>query len=307
MFKKSAVKKAVAVLGGIAIDLEAKPYKKLLMQESNPGRIDITCGGVGRNIAENLQRMGGLDVSFFSVVGEDAYGQQAVESISSIGVNTEFVYKIPQLHTASYLSILDESGNMALAVAAMDIFDRMSEDMAIRAVDSFLRADGIVLDANLSEDMLLYFAEQFKNRFIFLDPVSVEKAKKAKGILKRCHTIKPNKAEAEVLAGIKINNDDDLDLAGGSLLKQGVKRVFISLGEQGVFYKDQTKSGKVSPPENLKAVSTTGAGDAMSAAIVRGTILGRDLERIASDAVLAASLALQTTSAVNKNIGMYFK
>jgi pseudouridine kinase len=300
------LKKVVAVMGGIAIDLEAKPYKKLLMEESNPGRLEITCGGVGRNIAENLQRMGGMNVFFFSAVGEDIYAEKALQSIASIGVNTECVCRISKAHTATYLSILDETGNMALAVAAMDIFDRILPDMAKEATDSFCKADFIVLDANLSEEMLVYVAEKFKNKRIFLDPVSIEKAKKVRGILNRCHTIKPNKAEAEILSGIKINNDKDLEAASEILIKKGIKRVFISLGKEGVFYKDQTGSGKVSPPRNIKAISTTGAGDAMSAAIVRSTVLGRDMDRIASEAVLAASLTLQVQSAVNENIGDYF-
>ena len=297
--------KMVAVLGGIAIDLEARPYKRLLMQGSNPGKIDISCGGVRRNIAENLQRMGGMHVSFFSVVGDDVYAEKAQQSLLSVGVNTDRVYKIPHMHTATYLSILNEKGNMTLAVAAMDIFDQISLDMAKLAVDSFRDAEAIVLDTNLHEDLIVYFAEQFKDRFIFLDPVSVEKAKRARSMVHQCHTIKPNKAEAEILSGIQINTEADLEEASEILLQKGVKRVFISLGEQGLFYKDRTGSGKVLPPRNLKAVSTTGAGDAMSAAIVRGTILGRDMDRIAKDAVLAASLALQVGSAVNERIGVF--
>lgn len=298
--------KVVAVLGGIAIDLEAKPYKKLIMKDSNPGRLEISCGGVGRNIAENIQRMGRVRVLFFSAVGEDVYAEKVLQSIASIGVQTEFVCRLPKASTATYLSILDEAGDMALAVAAMDIFDQISPNMIEAATGSFDLADCIVLDANLSKAALEYAAEKFKDKRLFLDPVSVEKAERAIGILHRCHTIKPNKAEAELLSGIKIHNDADLEKAGDALLEKGVKRVFISLGEQGVFYKDETGSGKVPPPGDLKLVSTTGAGDAMSAAIVRGTVLGRDIARIASDAVLAASLALQVESAVNENIGNDF-
>lgn len=301
------MEKIVAVLGGIAIDLEARPYKKLLMKDSNPGYLEIACGGVGRNIAENLQRMGKLYVLFFSAVGEDLYAEKALQSIASIGVNTECVCKLSQSNTATYLSILDETGDMALAVAAMDIFDRISPDIAENAIASFGMADFIVLDTNLPKSVLEYAAEKFQEKHIFLDPVSVEKAEKASGILHRCHTIKPNKAEAEILSGVSIRTDADLEKASDALLGKGVKRVFISLGEQGVFYKDKFRSGKVPPPKHLKLVSTTGAGDAMSAAIVRGTVLGRDMDRIALDAVLAASLALQVRSSVNENIGNYFK
>lgn len=299
--------KMIAVLGGIAVDLEARPYKKLLMKDSNPGHLEIACGGVGRNIAENLQRMGGLRVFFFSAVGDDIYAEKVLQSIASIGVNTDCIFRLPHSNTATYLSILDEAGDMALAVAAMDIFEQISLDMVEKAACCFDGADFIVLDANLSKDVLEYAVERFKNKRIFLEPVSVEKAEKASGILNRCHTIKPNRAEAEILSGVKIRTEADLEKASDVLLGKGVKRVFISLGEQGVFYKDKMRSGKVSPPERLKPISTTGAGDAMSAAIVRSTVFGRDVHRIASDAVLAASLTLQVESAVNQNIGNDFE
>lgn len=307
MLKEGSLGKVIAVLGGIAVDLEARPYKKLLMKDSNPGHLEIACGGVGRNIAENLQRMGDLHVLFFSAVGEDVYAEKALQSIASIGVDTTFVCRLPQFNTATYLSILDENGDMALAVAAMDIFDQISLDMLKKVASAFDMVDFIVLDANLSKDVLEYAAERFKNQRIFLEPVSVEKAGKASDILNRCHTIKPNKAEAEILSGVKIRTEADLEKAGEALLGKGVKRVFISLGEQGVFYMDKMGSGKVPPPEKLKPVSTTGAGDAMSAAIVRSTVMGRDMDRIARDAVLAASRTLQVESAVNENIGNDFE
>ncbi|NCB41225.1 MAG: hypothetical protein EOM59_01195 [Clostridia bacterium] len=297
--------KVVAVMGGIAIDLEARPYHSLLLKESNPGCLSVSCGGVGRNIAENLKRMGGMDVLFFSAVGDDVYAQTAIQSLSSIGVRTEFVHKFPKENTATYISILDENGNMEVAVASMDILDRITPKTIEGSVSVFSKADFIVLDGNLSKEALEYSAEQFKNSRLFLDPVSLEKAKKARGILHRCHTIKPNKAEAEILSGMKINSEEDLEKATDALLSMGVERVFISLGEAGVFFKDKTGSGKVPAPKGLQPVSTTGAGDAMSAAIVRSTVLGRDMARIASDAVLAASITIAVKSAVNEGIGNF--
>jgi pseudouridine kinase len=295
--------KNIVVIGGITVDWEGKPFQPLIPRDSNPGTLEITYGGVARNIAENLQRMGDVAVYFCSAVGKDADGRDAAASLSSAGVDVCGIITLGGMRTATYLSILDRDGDMALAIAAMDILESISPER-VRAMQAGLPdARVVVLDTNLSAETLEYCAESFEGTPIFLDPVSVGKAERARGILNRLHTIKPNKAEAEVLAGIKIEKEEDLRKAGALILKAGTKRVFISLGKDGVFYMDEKTSGKVRPPQSTGIVSATGAGDAMSAAIVWGMAMGRDTARIAGDAVLAAGAALMVKSPVNPRIG----
>ena len=301
------MKKCIGVVGGITVDLEGRPFNDLILRDSNPGTLEITYGGVARNIAENLQRMDDFAVCFCSAVGEDAYAKDAVLSLSSIGVDVRGIKVIPGIRTAMYLSILDKEGDMALALASMDILEHISPEIVQEAETAMSKAEAIVLDANLSPEALRYCAQRFSDKPIFVDPVSVNKAKKIREIMNRCHTIKPNKVEAEVLADMKIETEEDLTEAGRRILQSGTKRVFISLGKDGVFYMDESGSGKVRPPENFQVVSATGAGDAMSAAIVRGMVLGRDTARIARDAVLAASATLMVKAPVNPQIGTFFK
>jgi pseudouridine kinase len=63
----------ISIIGGITADIEGHPYKQLIQGDSNPGRITMSYGGVGRNITENLARMG-ASVSFISVAGADFAG-----------------------------------------------------------------------------------------------------------------------------------------------------------------------------------------------------------------------------------------
>ena len=73
----------ITVIGGINIDIEGSPFKPLLKEDSNPGRIEMSFGGVGRNIIENAARAGG-ETAMISVVGDDHMGQSAVHHLESI-------------------------------------------------------------------------------------------------------------------------------------------------------------------------------------------------------------------------------
>ena len=72
----------ITVIGGINIDIEGMPYEELIYKDSNPGRIRMSYGGVGRNITENIARLGG-DVAMVSVAGDDYMGAGAVEELRS--------------------------------------------------------------------------------------------------------------------------------------------------------------------------------------------------------------------------------
>ena len=70
----------ITIVGGINIDIEGSPFKPLVPEDSNPGKIRMSFGGVGRNIAENVVRSGG-STAMISVVGEDHMGQSAVQHL----------------------------------------------------------------------------------------------------------------------------------------------------------------------------------------------------------------------------------
>ncbi|MBR2602199.1 MAG: bifunctional hydroxymethylpyrimidine kinase/phosphomethylpyrimidine kinase, partial [Clostridia bacterium] len=133
---------------------------------------------------------------------------------------------------------------------------------------------------------------------IFADPVSVSKAGKLKNVLGRLHTLKPNRLEAEQLTGISIHTDADLARAADALLATGLKRVFLSLGIEGVFAAEAGQQIHVpccpAVPKNM-----TGAGDAMLAGLVWSYLQEKDLVSSARLAAAAAAIAVEGTRTVN--------
>ncbi len=287
----------VSIIGGITADIEGTPYNQLIQGDSNPGKISMSYGGVGRNITENLARMG-ISVNFISVAGDDLAGRGAVRELEDIGVNVEHVRLLKEENTAVYMSILNIVGDMELALCNMDVLERISCEFIDSAFDSMKHSRIIGIDTNLTEDVMKYATERFEGIPLFLDPVSVTKAERARKIIGRFHTIKPNRMEAEILSGMSITSGEELNRAGQWFIDQGVKRVFITLGPGGVYYRDEKESGVIRP-EPAKVVSATGAGDAFSAALIYSFLKGFDMKRAAETGMAAAAAAMQSKSAVN--------
>lgn len=292
----------IAVIGGINIDIEGTPFKPLLKEDSNPGRIEMSFGGVGRNIVENVARAGG-DAAMISVIGDDHMGESAVRHLYNLGVDVQGIETIEGRNSSMYLSVLNHQHDMEMAISDMDILDELTMDTLLLHEDVLRDADVICLDANLKEDLLdsasLLLADWGKK--LFFDPVSVNKAGKAKNCIGRFYAIKPNRMEAEELSGISIETEADLSRCAQWFLDQGVKQVFITMNKDGVYYCDGEKEGIIRPG-NVNLVSATGAGDSFSAMILLGMAEKRDIEETARMGMAASSIAMESRTAVNENM-----
>lgn len=286
----------ITVIGGINIDIEGCPRKPLVPSDSNPGDISISYGGVGRNIVENVARLGG-NVAMISLTGDDFLGKNARDHLAGLGVDVSGIVHRSGCNTGMYLSILDHENDMALAICNMDILEHITAGFLADKLERLASSKVVAVDCNLDAETLDYITSELQVP-LFLDPVSASKAGRVKPMIGRFHTIKPNRIEAELLSGIKIVDDQSLKRAGAWFCQQGVERVFISLGQDGAYYRDQEGEGivRTSP---VKIVSATGAGDAFSAAILMGHVKGLSAEETARLGIACASLALEVKTAVN--------
>ena len=116
--------------------------------------------------------------------------------------------------TSTYLSILDEDRDMILSISHMDLLDRMTVDFIKDKSHIIENALALVIDTNIPRDVIEYLVTTYRDKIFFLDTVSSTKALKVKDLIGHFHTIKPNKIEAEILSGIKIDSEDDLKRAG---------------------------------------------------------------------------------------------
>ena len=285
-----------AVIGGVNIDIGGRPFRPLIVRDSNPGRVSISLGGVGRNIAHNM-RLLGLGVRFLTAFGDDLHARRIEASCDALGIDISRARKIPGGVTSTYLFISEEDGDMALAVSDMEICEEISPSYLADNLDLINGAQAVVADGNLSEETLRFLAECCTVP-IFADPVSVTKAEKLRPILPSIHTLKPNRFEAEMLSGVSITDEDSARQAAEKLLETGLSRVFISLGSRGVFAADR-QGCLMQPSFPAKVVNTTGAGDAFMAALVWAYLEGMDLAASTKAASAAAAIAAEGEETIN--------
>ena len=285
----------ILVIGGSNIDIQGFPKEKLIQRDSNIGTVKMSLGGVGRNIAENCARLG-VPTRLMSVIGDDPYGQKILKEAQAIGLNMQDTVVLSGESTSTYLSILDETHDMAMAINHMDSIEKLTVDH-IRAKRSIIEhAQLVVLDTNLSQAVLDHLLTQYPKTKFFVDTVSTKKALKIKEHLKHIHTLKPNRMEAEVLTG---SSEKTPLLELGSKLK--CKRSFISLGSQGV----QVFEGKTHlhfPTKPIEVVNATGAGDAFMAGLVYAYLKGYDIKETCLTAMAASRLALSHPDTINPNL-----
>ena len=295
------MKKYIAVVGGVNVDIGGTPFSRMLIGDSNPGRITVTPGGVGRNIAENLCRLG-QQVSIVTVIGDDDNGRLIRTNCEAIGLDLSHSVTLPGEHTSTYLCLNDEQGDLIGAVSDMAIYDRVTPALIGSRMDFLRESALIVLDANLPAETLAAIAEG-TDVPIFADPVSVKKAGRLMPIISRCTMLKPNQAEASLLTGVDIEKDDDLPRAAEVLLNAGTRYAVISLGARGVYWNDGSASGIV-PCVTQSIVNTSGCGDAFLAGAVTACLQGKALREMCVWGQAASAICAASYSAVNQDMSL---
>ena len=289
--------KYVFVIGAANIDIGGTPYKPPIPGDSNPGVINMSFGGVGRNIAHNLALLG-IDVEFVTAVGDDTLGREMLINCENEGIDTSLSITVPDESSSYYLFINDEKGEMELALSYVDIVSHITPEYLDSISDVINSAAIVIADCNLKQESLLRLKEICKVP-LYIDTVSVSHADKIKGHLEGIDTLKPNLLEAEYLADMKTENEYECLEAAKALIDQGVRRVFISVGPHGMMAADKDHAIMADRvPVHVKC--TTGAGDSAMAAII-----WHDLNKEGDDLTgpaMAANAAASATISVDPTI-----
>ena len=282
------------VVGGVNMDIGGRSFSPLVGEDSNPGTVSMSLGGVGRNIAHNLALMG-TDVRMLTAFGEDLYGQKIAASCAELGIDVSHALRLSDMPTSIYLYIAGHDGDMALAVSDMQIAERITPQYLMGNLSLLQNAQVVVCDTNLPEESLVWLAENVTVP-LFCDPVSTKKAEKLRAILPAIHTLKPNLLEARLLAGL--GEGAPVEKVAQTLLQQGVHRLFISMGARGVYAATREETLQL-PNLPGHMVNTTGCGDAFMAALVWAYLEGTDLRRTALAGLAAGAIAMESKETIN--------
>lgn len=298
--------KRLLVLGAASLDTVGRPFENLQPGTSVPGQVRPSFGGVARNVAENLARLG-LPVSLISAVGDDPIGQQLLEYTSQTGVDTSACLRVADYGTASYIALLGKEGDLRYGLDDMRILSRLSAEYIKSQAALFHNAGLVFIDANLSTPALravFQLARRMKIP-VFADATSVTLAPKLLPFLPRLTFLTANRLEATaLLQGAMVVNDRFSALeAARTFVRMGVQIAIIALAEFGVCYATSETSGHV-PAIRTRVIDPTGAGDAMTAAIIFGLTNGMDIDEAVRLGVSAASLTLSHPGSVSPQLSL---
>ena len=285
-----------AVIGAANIDIGGFPERDAVPGDSNPGRVTLSAGGVGRNIACNLARLG-VETHLVAALGEDDFAAMIRADSARAGVRLDLAFSFADAPSSAYLFIADARGDMALAVNDMAVCGRLTPDALSTRLDALNAMDAVLIDANLSTQALAWIASNVKPPLI-ADAVSAAKARRLRPALGRLWAIKPNALEAEALTGIPVTDMESASRAARALVDAGVRRACVTLGERGACCADADRTLTL-PGRPLKMVSATGAGDAFTAALAWAALRGLDLRESAMAGLAAASIAVESLETVN--------
>ena len=286
----------VVAVGGATVDISGRPETRLRKGDSNPGTVSVSPGGVARNVAESATRLG-IDCRLITVIGDDSNGDLIAGTAQRDGIDVTGVIRLAGQRTSTYVSVFDERGQLGAGISDMEIMEQLDAERLREQEASLRNASALFVDANLNEQALAYLFDRFSDKTIIADPVSVAKAPRLTAFLSRIDILKPTLDEAGALLGRRLRGRQQAGSAARALLERGVGKVFISLGAHGVFAADQSTAERVPVRPATNIASVSGAGDALVAGLIFGSLNDRSTLEMAELANNVARITLESTTA----------
>lgn len=257
------------------MDIKAKTLAAHVLATSNPAEIITKPGGVARNIAHNLAKLG-VETTLLTVLGNDANAETILNATKTAGVNISQIIRV-NAPTGIYLALLDKSGELVTAASDMANLIFLSEEQIRNKHEIVKKNNFVIADCNVALETLEEIATQAGARLI-IEPVSVAKCVKLLTLLKshKLFLATPNLDQIQALTGTR-----DPQTAAKALHAQGLVNIVIHAGGQGA-YASNGQSFTHIPSAATRIVDVTGAGDAATAGLVQGLLQNLPLEKAAA-------------------------
>ncbi len=266
----------IVCLGAANLDRKLRSNATLKMGTSNPARQDESFGGVARNIAENLARLS-TPVSLITVIGDDTSGKALLAHAETAGIDVRGTLRLQGVCTGTYTAVLDDHGEMMLALADMALYDSLTPAFLDSRQPQRNVAALTVADMNLPMETLQLLLADAARDAIPLVIVAVSQPKMAR-LPQDLHGLRLlilNQGELETRVGRAVRTEAELLAACREVQAQGAQDVIVTRGGTGVAYTTPGGLAHLEAPD-AHIVDVTGAGDAFSAAVCWSLFHGSD-------------------------------
>ncbi len=300
--KHEDIAPGIACIGAAHSDRMARCREKFVRRASNPVTVSSAHGGVARNVALNLARLG-QRVKLVSALGADKEGTEIANELTAAGIDLGDTEHIAGRVTASYTAVLDRKGELLCGLADADIYEVL-DGARLKALAPGLVAWPLwALDANLPEAGIAALAASAPEgvRLAAL-AVSPAKAPRLTPHLARFDMLFANRAEAAALLGTPVETAAEAVAAADNLRAQGPTMVFVTLGDEGVTVASE-ETCEIYPAPTCNVVSVNGAGDAFAAGVMAAHITGAPLAEAVARGLAAASLTAASGDTCSADLG----
>ena len=290
----------VLVIGASGLDIVGRSNAQPEPGTSTPAHVRPSFGGVARNVAENLAKLG-LPVSLITVVGQGEFGKHLLDFTETQGVDVSACLRTSEHNTSSYLAVLTSKGELQFALDDMRAITALKPDYIRKNAHLFKQSAFVFIDSNVPTATLktIFHQARLAKTPVCADATSKKLASRLTPYLNKIKLLTANAAEAAVLTNTTFATNDRQGALNAArlLIAQGVEAAVISIAEFGVCYATSETSGHI-PAIRTKIVDPTGAGDALTAALIFGLVNEFPIDEAVRLGVAAASLTLKIRGSV---------
>jgi pseudouridine kinase len=288
-------RRRVVCVGAANLDRKLRSIGPLALRTSNPAQAVESFGGVARNIAENLARLG-TPVALLTATGKDSSGAALLDHAGSLGIDTRGTIRFEDAASGTYTAVLDEDGEMVVALADMALYDRVDAAFVASRQAQLAGAALVVADLNLPLATVEALVQDTGRGEATLVLVAVSEPKMARlpRDLRGVGLLILNAGELATRVGRALAREIDIEAAMREVQAQGVRDLVVTRGADGVMLTTPDGVKRLDAPA-VQVVDVTGAGDAFAAAVCWSLLqapLGRDDDSGALELACRRGLAL---------------
>ena len=268
--------KKIFVVGSLNSDLVIHaPYMPVGGETLMGSDFATNNGGKGANQACACAKLGG-EIYMCGCVGNDAFGQGLIDSLSKDGVHTDFIRKVDNIPTGVAVIVVTEGENRIILDSGANA--HLTENDIDKMLEIASEGDIFLTQLENPIDVIGYGLNRAKEKglFVVLNPAPANVG--IKEYLQHVDLITPNETELEILGGIN------------ELSSYGIKTIITTLGSKGYEICEGGK-GTTYPCIKVNVVDTTAAGDTASGGLCAMLSKGETIESAMAFGSKAASIA----------------
>ena len=253
------------------------------------GEFFMNQGGKGANQAVAIKRLGG-NLIFMAKLGNDVLGRQSVDYFKKEGIDTKYITLDENSASGvALISVDDHAENSIVVASGANML--LNEQDVDKMLEEMCEGDILLMQLEIPLQTVEYAARKAfgKGVKVVLNPAPARSLPKE--LFRHLYMVTPNRIEAEMLTGIKIANDADVEKVAEEICAMGVKNVIITLGSKGCLIREEGVSYRIDAFK-VEPVDTTAAGDTFNGALCVGLSEGMDLKQAAVMASKASSIAV---------------